>query len=229
MTIASTTDGDSAALRNLIQRTLYSVHTSMPGIVKSFKQSNGFLVVDVQPAIQQLDTLDGKTGFRNIDVIPNVIVCVPRSQGLGLSVTIPIQPGDEGMLHFAERSLDNWAEKGGVQPPHEPIQPRSHDFSDAVFVPGVINGATNIDAYAMDAIEIRNTDATVALSVTQTMITMRSGAASIYLPGDGTIHFSGNIVHDVGGIAGAGKLKTHGHPQDPDSAGNTEQDTGEAQ
>lgn len=222
MTIASTTDNDADALRTLIRRVLYSVHTSMPGVVKSFKEVGGFLVAEVQPVIQQIDTLDGVTEFRNIDPIPNVPVCIPRSQGLGLSVTIPIQVGDEGVIHFAERGLDNWLEKGGVQPPAEPVQPRSHDLSDAIFVPGIMNKPTPIAAYSTDSIEVRNEDGTVALEVSPTSVAMRAGAESISLPGDGNIYISGNIIqtgdHTASGtvtgvtdvVTGAGiSLNTH--------------------
>jgi hypothetical protein len=144
-------------------------------------------------------------------------------------MTIPVQVGDEGLIHFAERSLDNWLDRAGVQPPAEPIQPRSHDLTDAVFVPGIVPVPHAIDSWSDDSIEVRNKEGTTALSVSVDTVAMRSGGASIYLPGDGTIHFNGDIVHDSGGLSGSGKLKTHGHPQDNDSAGNTEENTGEAQ
>ncbi len=194
MTILNTTASDTEAVRALIHRILYGVHTSMPGVVKEFAEVNGFLVTKVQPCIQQLDTLDGESEYKNIPDIPNVIVCIPRSQSLGLSVTIPIQEGDEGMLHFAERSLDNWMIKGGVQPPSEPIQPRAHDLSDAVFVPGSINKPTNIENYSTSAIEVRNSDGSVALSVNPTTVAMRSQSELISMPGDGNIYITGNIV-----------------------------------
>ena len=213
MTLASSIDNDVDATRTMIRRILYGVHTSMPGIVKSFGESNGLLVATIQPAIQQIDTLDDKTTFRNIDVIPNVVVCIPYSQTLGLSVTIPINEGDEGVIHFAERSIDNWLEKGGVQPPSEPVQPRSHDLSDAIFVPGTINKPATISNYSLDSIEIRNKDSTVAMAVNNTSVSMRAGGESINMPGDGNIYVTGNIIQtgdhtSSGTVTGTTGVKT---------------------
>lgn len=229
MSFSTNTDDEAAALRELFRRVLYGVHTSMPGIIRSVGTYKGVRVVSVQPVIQQLDTLDDEMTFKAIDPIPNVVVCVPHAEDLGLSMTVPLRVGNEGQIHFAERSLDNWLEKGGVQPPAEPVQPRAHDLADAVFVPGITSVANPITNWSDDAIEIRNEDATTALSVSEDTVAMRSGGAVVSLPGDGKIYLTGEVVHVSGGLSGSGKLKTHGHPQANDSGGNTEQPTGPAQ
>ena len=229
MSFSSNSDDDAAALRELFRRVLYGVHTSSPGVVTAVGSYKGVKVVSVRPVIQQIDTLEEETTFQAIDPIPNTPLAVPYTQGLKLSMTVPVQVGDEGMIHFAERGLDNWLERGGIQPPPEPVQPRSHDLADAIFVPGLQPVPYAIDSWSDDAIEIRNEDATVALAVSQTGVEMRSAGAIISLPGDGKIHLTGEVVHESGGLSGSGKLKTHVHPQANDSGGNTEQDTGPAQ
>ena len=177
MSFSSNNDDDPAALRELIRRVLYGVHTSMPGVITAVGVYKGVRVVSVQPVIQQIDTLDDVSTFKAIDPIPNVVVIVPHAEDLGLSMTIPLRKGNEGMIHVAERSLDNWIEKGGVQPPAEPVQPRSHDLSDAVFVPGITSAANPITNWSDEAIEVRNEDASVALSVSPSTVAMRSGGA----------------------------------------------------
>lgn len=195
MSISNNTDDDAAALREIIRRALYGVHTSMPGVITAVGVYKGVRVVSVQPAIQQIDTLDGVSSLKAIDPIPNTLVVVPHAEDLGLSITVPLRVGNEGMLHFSERGLDNWIEKGGVQPPAEPVQPRSHDLSDAVFVPGITSVAHPISNWSDDAVEVRNGDGTTALSVSPSTVAMRSGDESISLPGDGSIYISGDIVH----------------------------------
>ena len=187
-------DNDGEALEELIHSILYDVHTSMPGIVTRFGESDGVLFADVQPCIQQIDHMFEEKIMRTIPVIKNCVVAMPRSAGLGLSVTIPIQIGDEGMLHFAERSIDNWIDKGGVQPPLEIDEPRSHDLTDAVFVVGVINKPTPIANYSHDAIEVRDENGGKAISVSRARVQMRAGGESITMAGDGNITIIGNIM-----------------------------------
>lgn len=205
MSYSTNNDDDAAALRELFRRVLYGVHTSMPGIITAVGEYKGVRVVSVQPVIQQLDTLDDEMAFKAIDPIPNTPVCVPHAEDLGLSMTVPLRVGNEGMIHFAERSLDNWLEKAGVQPPAEPVQPRSHDFADAVFVPGITSVAHPIANWSDDAIEVRNEDATVALSVSVDTVAMRSGGAVVSLPGDGKIYLTGDVVH-TGDYDGSGTV-----------------------
>ena len=205
MSYSGTNDDDAQALKELFRRVLYGVHTSMPGVVKGFYKFKGIYVVTVQPVIQQIDTIDDVSSLRAIDPIPNVPICCPYSQTLKLSMTVPIQVGDEGMIHFSERSLDNWLDKGGVQAPAEPVQPRSHDLADAVFVPGIQAVPYPIENWSADAIEIRNEDATVALSVSADAVSMRSASQLVSLPGDGNVYIVGDIVH-TGSLVSSGTI-----------------------
>ena len=224
MSLSNISDDDDAAIKELFRRILYGVHTSSPGVVTSVYEYKGAKVVSVAPVIQQIDTLDGTVTYQAVDPIPNTPLAVPYSQVLKLSVTIPVQVGDEGVIHFAERGLDNWLERGGIQPPPEPVQPRAHDWADAIFVPGIQAVPHAIANWSDTDIEIRNGDATVALSVSPTTVAMRSGGANVTLPGDGKIYMSGDIVHNgdltssgtvtgVGGVeTGQGRrLDTHTH------------------
>ncbi len=73
--------------------------------------------------------------------------------------------------------------------------PRTHDYTDAVFVPGAISVPNSIQSYSTTAIEVRNNDGTVALSVSPDTVKMRHGSTSVILPPDGKIHFNGDIIH----------------------------------
>ena len=65
-------------------------------------------------------------------MIYNVPVLFPRSRKA--AVTFPLEKGDTVLLVFAERSLDEWIEKGGNKV--SPEDPRRHDMSDAIAIPG---------------------------------------------------------------------------------------------
>ncbi len=194
MSQSTATTDDVEATRILISRILSSVHTSMPGVIEEFAIVNDVPVATVRPSIQQVKTIGGVSTYVDIPPIPNVPVVLPYAQSLGLCVTLPLAKGDEVMLHFAERSIDNWWESGGVQPPVERRVPRKHDYHDAICVPGAISKLYPIANYSTTAIEVRNVDGLVAFAVDATSAEMRAGAESILMPGDGNIYITGNIV-----------------------------------
>jgi hypothetical protein len=56
-------------------------------------------------------------------------------------VTVPIVPGDTGLVIFTDRCLDQWKLKGT---PIEPGNPRTHDAADAVFIHGLRHNANGV-------------------------------------------------------------------------------------
>lgn len=230
MTINTADSDDAEALRALIARVLLNAHTSMPCILKKFTAGANAIYCTIQVATMQRETIGGRVEDIPMVELENVPMVLPYAQSLGLSVTLPLQVGDEGMVHFCERSIDGWQQAGGVNPITEPLKPRVHDITDAVFVPGAISNKYAIDQYNLDAIEVRNADGGVALSVSQDTVQMRNGMTSITMPDDGKIYIVGDVVHSgntsqTGKIdvsagletpadvkAGAISLKTHKHP-----------------
>lgn len=67
-------------------------------------------------------------------VIPGVRVAWPRASGGAAYLTLPLQPGDTGLLVFADRALDRWYAQGGAV---DPGDARAHSLADAVFYPGL--------------------------------------------------------------------------------------------
>lgn len=195
MSQLSTNTSDEEATRILISRILLGVHTCMPGVIVSLNLDGNVPTASVRPAIQQVETIgNAAPKFVDLPVIDNVPLVLPYAQKMGMVVTLPISPGDECMLHFAERSIDHWQESGGVQPPVERNVPRKHDYRDAICVPGAISKIHPIANYSLDAIEVRNASGAVALSVSNDAAEMRAGAQSIFMPGDGNIYIVGNII-----------------------------------
>lgn len=66
-------------------------------------------------------------------VVENVPVVFPGSGGV--RVRFPITRGDSIMLLFADISIEEWLTTGRIE---TPTDPRTHDVTDAVAVPGLL-------------------------------------------------------------------------------------------
>ena len=76
-------------------------------------------------------------------------------------ITFPINSGDECLILFNDREIDNWLSKGGSQPF---TIGRTHDFSDAIILVGLRNSNNTLPTYNNEAIELNNSD-TCKLSI----------------------------------------------------------------
>jgi hypothetical protein len=163
------------------------LRTATPGIIDAV-HANG--TVDVQPAIMQVTTLDGQRSDEPLSVLTGVpTIFAYYAQTLGLSITLPMRPGDEGLLIVADRSIDNWQVASGVQAAAEPVSPRHHNLTDALFLPGAVSEPNAIAAVSSEAIEIRNRDASTCVSVSDSRIVLQVGGSTITVT-DGAITLS---------------------------------------
>lgn len=101
-------------------------HVWMPAKIVAI---NGNQKVDIQILLQGR-YLDGQVITH--PPIQNCIVSMPM--GADYSMKLPIAVGDTGVALFCDRSLDIWSVQGGIVDPQDA---RTHDFSDAIFVPGL--------------------------------------------------------------------------------------------
>lgn len=124
----------------------------LPGIIKSFDPVNQ--TVTVQPAIKRIFG-----GESPVDLPLCVDVPVVFPSGGGLVMTFPIAAGDECLLFFADRAIDNWWDRGGTQ---EPSEHRLHDLSDGFALVGVSSRPRFLSPEVNgEAIEIRTRDGSV--------------------------------------------------------------------
>lgn len=79
---------------------------------------------------------------------PLVDVPVFVLQGGGAALQMPVQAGDQGILLFSDRCIDQWLQNGGEA---SPIQGRMHHLSDAILLVGV-NANTNVFSAAADQV-----------------------------------------------------------------------------
>ena len=134
-----------AVLQTQLRRSMW---TALPGRVQSFdpvKQA-----ADIEPLVHDTwEAEDGTNQTGPLPVIPSVPVCFPGSGGW--RVTFPVAKGDTGLLVFCSRSIDRWLSEGGSVDPQDD---RTHDLSDAVFVPGLTDFAHPIDPFKNDRMTI---------------------------------------------------------------------------
>jgi hypothetical protein len=98
------------------------LHTSMPGVIKSYDPETKLAVV--QPVLKTpvFDTDTGEAGeAEELPAIPNVPVSFPRGGGWHLS--FPLAAGDHVTLVFSEAATGQWRTTGEVS---EPADVRRH-------------------------------------------------------------------------------------------------------
>lgn len=118
-------------IRQAISSQICNIHTCLPAKIVSYDYT-------VQKAtVQPLLSRRYKNGTEEGDIQPipeitNVPVIFPRSTGF--SMHYPLNEGDNVMILFSERSMDEWLDVGGKL---APLDPRKFDLSDAIAIPGL--------------------------------------------------------------------------------------------
>ncbi len=118
------------------------------GTIVSFNATNQTAVVQ----IQMLKTLQGvnpigETGNSSDEVVsyPQLVdVPIIVLGGGGAYLTFPIAAGDDCILLFCDRDIDNWFQAGLLTTPNSN---RVHDINDAVALVGLSNLQNSIVAY----------------------------------------------------------------------------------
>lgn len=180
----------ASTINKAIDSRMKDLHTSLPGIIESFDPETQ--LASIQPAIKRIFiTTESETEIlvpTDIPVLINVPVCFPR--GGGFSLTFPVAKGDECLLVFCERSIDNWHQFGGIK---EPIARRFHSFSDAVAYVGLSSLGNKIPNYNSSDIELKKDDGTSQLTIAAdgTMTLKANTKVTVNAP---DAEFTGNVL-----------------------------------
>lgn len=155
---------DSAITSRLLR-----VNVALPGRVEKWDPATQ--KADVKPLIQSVEIdRDGNDVVDVLPVIPDVPVMFPRANSFFMS--FPVKVGDHVLLIFNSRSIDIWSQGNG--PDTNPVDPRMHDLSDAVALPGFYPFGKPLNDVHADNIVIG-----------------KDGGDSIHIKsdaGDGTVH-----------------------------------------
>jgi Phage protein Gp138 N-terminal domain len=167
--------GDDTLVQAAVEKLRRELNTSTPAIVRSFDPATQTAVV--VPVVRRLFV--GADAFMDLPDLLDVPVGWP--QGGGFALTVPLVPGDEVEVVFAQRCIDAWFARGGV---NEPAETRFHDLSDAVVVAGLRSRPRALAAYQTDAVEVRTEDRSTVLRVEDGGIRLNLGGAAVARVGD---------------------------------------------
>jgi len=81
--------------------------------------------------------------------------------GGGANLQFPIQKGDECIILFNDRQLDNWFANGGVQPF---TIGRTHDLSDGIAIVGIRSLPNSIQNYIQNGTKLCYNDTSIILN-----------------------------------------------------------------
>jgi hypothetical protein len=128
-------------IRLALERQGRALRVGLPGRIDRFDAANQ--LADVTPLLQE--TTFDETGAEVVESLP-VLTNVPVqfAGGGGYAVTFPVASGDPCWLTFADRSIDEWIERGGVV---DPVDLRRHDFADPVAILGVRSKADKLTEF----------------------------------------------------------------------------------
>ena len=191
-----------------------ALRVCMPGIIQSFDPVKQTVVV--QPAIIEnmiQKTPDGLGGVvpvptpTKIKPLQDVPIVLPR--GGGFTVTLPIAPGDECIIVFADACINAWWAQGDVQP--QEVN-RRHDLCDGFAILGTWSQPRVLSGYVTNAAQLRTDDGNTAVSVAAGQINMKATnvvvEGALTVTGDATINTAavpldlGIHVHTGGTIGG---------------------------
>jgi len=127
------------------------------------------------------------------------------------ALTFPIAPGDECIVMFNDRDLDNWFHSGNIGTPVN--SSRLHSFSDAMILVGLRSMPNVLVDYNATGVELRNRLGTSTLTIEANGdITMTTLFGFFTFKANSDIHFNTGTVE---GLIGHG-----GHVQFKNIAGN---------
>lgn len=148
-----TRSGDLAeTLQSERETTKNQIRVALPGIIQSFDPDAVTAVV--QPSIRYVEMdNDGNRITKPYPLLVDVPVVFPSAGGVTL--TLPVKPGDECELKFQDRCIDFFWQNGGVQ---EPVDDRMHDLSDAICSVGQISQPNRIKSVSISSAQLRSVD-----------------------------------------------------------------------
>ena len=118
-----------AAIQAVIEANLVELHTSMPGTVESYDAN--LQQANIRPNLKRKFTTDDGSEIVDLPIINNVPVCWTRTASA--FIHLPLKSGDQVLIICSERSIDTWKTAGSQQYPDDP---RRHNLTDAVAIPG---------------------------------------------------------------------------------------------
>lgn len=153
------------ALGAMKQATLRGMMVGLPGRVLAYDDE--LQRAQVECGIQM--SLGGGE-YATLPVLENVPVRFSGSADWVVFHELPA--GTEGFIHFSQRSVDNWIDRGGPVPPSDG---RLFDLTDAFFSPGYRSAVTRIAGLPALGIGLSNKDGSTFIHLSDSGIKFSVG------------------------------------------------------
>ena len=146
------------------------IWTMLPGIIQSIAWNNGSPYASVKLGVMGrfIDSTQ-KITFTDLPVLQDCPVIFPR--GGGYSLTFPIQEGDECMVLFSARSIDEFMTQGKAAPAYDL---RMTDLSDGVVFVGFMSQKKPLKNISTNSVQLRSDDGKNFINITDGTITAQA-------------------------------------------------------
>lgn len=143
------------------------LRVAAPGIIQSVDYDRQ--TCTVQLAIRERLNFDGNLEWTEIPVLPDVPFFV--YSGGGYCLTLPVQPGDDCLVVFADSCIDAWWQSGGIQ---NQVERRRHDLSDGFAVVGFRSQPQTVGGYSSGSAQLRNASGSAYMEIAGDVINIRA-------------------------------------------------------
>lgn len=199
ISIESRTAGDLDKARRERSDFSRTLRVAITGVVTEVNYSAQ--TVSVQPTIREKIEINGTYQWVELPILINVPFFV--YSGGGYCITLPVSPGDECLVIFADSCIDAWWQSGGVQ---NQVERRRHDLSDGMAIVGFRSQVHTVPGYSGDSVQVRTEDG-------GTFIDLKPGQVTI----NADVQINGNVttsanctISDTLRVAGI-NMNTHVH------------------
>lgn len=189
-----------------------SFRVAMPCVVVSFdpvKQT-----VAVVPAMTEVARIAGQLETRAFKEWQDVPIVLPR--GGGFTFTVPVKPGDECLVVFADVCIDSWWQSGaplqnGEVQQQNQFSQRRHSLADGFAILGPWNQTRVLSDYSTTSAQLRSDSGTCVIDIAANAVTVTaptvnvSGASAVNITG-GNCHIDGKnfLAHEHTGVQSGG-------------------------
>jgi hypothetical protein len=204
-------DDHQEALRlafNGLARTLWC---AMIGIVTDTSNFVEHGTVKVEIVIQAMVS-DAQGVQIEQTIKPLVDVPVVFLGGGSMVATFPVSVGDEALIVFADRAIDFWFARGGVQ---RPAETRAHSLSDGIAIVGPRSLARSLVNLSSTSAQFRTIDASTFVEIAPGGVVniVAPGGLNISGPVDitGDVNVTGSVTASEEGTFNSIPVSTHLH------------------
>ncbi len=161
--------------------TIESFDSVMQTAKVSINYVKSFLQIDTPASVQGAQQSAGATSITNKNYPVLVSAPVMFLGGGNGALTFPVANGDECLILFNDRDMDNWWSSGASS--SAPNTTRLHSFSDAIILVGLRSLPNVLTSFDSDAVAIRMGDNSV--KVYEDKVQATAGDTVLELTADG--------------------------------------------